>query len=413
MEFSDNVEPTDAEPTDLDSLVMGENEALDPAQRRPLVRVLLIEGNTEDARRLRKLLQSLREFKVRLQEVDCLAAALEDLEDNAYEAVFVDLILPDSADWEGVDRLRNRFPNVPLFVLGQRVAEEDPGEDAWRYEAEYFDKSDLEPPVLVGALRLAQERCRRQAAENALAQAEHEMKVARQIQRSILPRESPLLPGLEIAGKSDSAAMVGGDYFDYLSMPRDVLGVVVGDVMGHGLGPALLAAQTAACLRSLAYTKSAPGRVLNLANQVLTESSDEDVRFVTMMLLGVDWQTRQIWYANAGHPPARIIGSDGALKAELQPTGFPLAMVPDAEYETAGPVKLEPGDVLYCVSDGILEAKPPEGRQFGKDRLLELVQRFRHRSAGEIVDDVFFSLGLYCQGVPHEDDMTMVVVKGI
>ncbi|PYM11865.1 MAG: hypothetical protein DME18_12815, partial [Verrucomicrobia bacterium] len=207
----------------------------------------------------------------------------------------------------------------------------------------------------------------RKRAEQELRENEEQFRVAREIQQRLFPKTAPQVPGFDIAGVSHAAEATGGDYFDYLPMLGNRVGVVVGDVTGHGIGPALLMAETRAYLRILARNREDVGEILTRANRVLAEDIGYE-RFITMLLVSLDPQKRTFTYANAGHPAGYVLDGAGEIKARLKRTGLPLGIKPDMAYPQAPATSLSPGDVLLLLTDGIEEAMSPDDNIFGTER---------------------------------------------
>ncbi|HKI72317.1 MAG TPA: PP2C family protein-serine/threonine phosphatase, partial [Verrucomicrobiae bacterium] len=252
----------------------------------------------------------------------------------------------------------------------------------------------------------------RKRAEQELRENEAQFHVAREIQQRLFPKAAPQVPGFDIAGLSHAAEATGGDYFDYLPMLRDRLGVVVGDVTGHGIGPALLMAETRAYLRILARNRDDVGEILTRANRVLAEDIGYE-RFITMLLVGLDPQKRTFTYANAGHPAGYVLGAAGEIKAQLKRTGLPLGIKPDVAYPPAIATELSPGDILLLLTDGIEEAMSPDDTIFGTERILEIARANRGKSAREIVDALYAAVREFAQNTPQLDDVTAVVIKTV
>ena len=252
----------------------------------------------------------------------------------------------------------------------------------------------------------------RKRAEQELRENEEQFHVAREIQQRLFPKAAPQVPGFDIAGLSHAAEATGGDYFDYLPMLRDRLGVVVGDVTGHGIGPALLMAETRAYLRILARNREDVGEILTRANRVLAEDIGYE-RFITMLLVGLDPQKRTFTYANAGHPAGYVLGAAGEIKAQLKRTGLPLGIKPDVAYPPAIATGLSPGDILLLLTDGIEEAMSPDETIFGTERILEIARANRGKSAREIVDALYAAVRQFAQNTPQLDDVTAVVIKTV
>ncbi len=261
--------------------------------------------------------------------------------------------------------------------------------------------------LVLSAIRDVTERKR---TEKALRDNQMQMLAAQKIQEYLLPREPPRLPGYDVAGASLPAEFTAGDYFDYIGMPNQSLGLVIGDVSGHGFGPALLMASTQALLRSLAQTHTDVSPILEGANRFLVDETDVD-RFVTLLYVRLDLPTRSIVYANAGHPTAYVLDREGAVKHRLESLSLPLAIDGGAEFPCRGPLPLEPGDVLLMTTDGVLEARSPDESFFGIERMLDVVVANRARPAREIIESLFGAVRLFSGTAKLTDDVTAVAVK--
>ena len=259
----------------------------------------------------------------------------------------------------------------------------------------------------VGLVRDITERKR---AERALRENQEQFRVAREIQQRLFPKAAPIIPGFDIAGASYPADATGGDYFDYLPMLNHRLGMLVADVTGHGVGPALLMAETRAYLRVLARNREDVGEILTRANRVLSEDVDYE-RFVTLMLARLDPRTCSLVYASAGHPSGYVLDAGGNVKNTLKRTGLPLGVQPDTKYAGALPITLAPGDLVLFLTDGIEEAIAPDETFFGIERTLDVVRANREKSAREIVEALYQSVQRFSQNLPQLDDVTAIVVK--
>lgn len=250
----------------------------------------------------------------------------------------------------------------------------------------------------------------RKRSEKALLENEREFRAAREIQQHLFPKQPPALPGFEIAGASYPAATASGDYFDYLPMLCGRIGVVVGDVSGHGIGPALLMAITRAYLRLLTSRRENPGEILTVANKTLIDDMGSD-RFLTLCLARIDPEQRTLVYANAGHSTAYLLNAAGELKHPLKRTGIALGWNADASYGDSDPIPLEPGDMIVLGTDGIEEAVGADDSLFGTGRLLEVVHSCRHKPARLIVDALYEATRAFTGHAAQEDDITAIVVK--
>lgn len=274
-------------------------------------------------------------------------------------------------------------------------------------EVAFSDMEFQDKRQFVGFIRDISERKR---TERELREHEEQFRVAREIQERLFPTSSPSLTGVDIAGASHPAEAAGGDYFDYFTMMDGRQGIVVGDVTGHGVGPALLMAETRAYLRLLARNRSDVGEILTLANQVLAEDVGSE-RFVTLFLATLDPATRRLAYASAGHPAGYVIGTAGQVRAVLKRTGIPLGIRANTEYKSALPLALEAGDVVLFLTDGIEETMAPDNSFFGEERIIEVVRTTRHLTAGEVVASLYLAVREFARNEPQADDFTAVVIK--
>jgi PAS domain S-box-containing protein len=244
------------------------------------------------------------------------------------------------------------------------------------------------------------------------ARREGTLLLARSIQQRFYPTDQPRVPGFDIAGAAFVADEVGGDYFDFIPMPDDQVGIVIADVSGHGIDSALLMAEARAVLRSTVQAMSDPGEVLTVVNRVVARDMDDN-RFTTMLLARLDPFTRTVTYASAGHYPGYVLDQSGAVKAELQATGLPLGPFAAAREILSEHLTLEPGDVLVLVTDGVSESEAPDGSFFEMARALEVMQSCLDRRATEIVGRLYSATRTFADGVPQNDDITIVVCKAL
>ncbi|HUS36976.1 MAG TPA: SpoIIE family protein phosphatase [Verrucomicrobiae bacterium] len=250
----------------------------------------------------------------------------------------------------------------------------------------------------------------RKKTERELMANQEQFRVAHEIQQHLFPKASPRLDSLDIAGASYPAEATGGDYFDYLPMLNGCTGIVVGDVTGHGIGPALLMAETRAYLRILARNRADAAEILYRTNLVLAEDVGAE-RYVTLMFLKLDPSAKKISYANAGHIPGYILDKEGGTKQILKRTGPPLGLRSDAAYTASGDLELVEGDLILLLTDGFEEALSPDEEFFGMQRVLDHIKAHREESAEEIVKSLYQNFQQFTEGATQLDDLTIVVVK--
>lgn len=244
--------------------------------------------------------------------------------------------------------------------------------------------------------------------ENKRAEADRAaIQAAHKVQEALFPSDVPRVPGFDIAGATHPAERVSGDYFDFVLIRQKSVGVLVADVSGHGLGPALVMSQTQAYLRAMAEIHDDPGELLTHVNRLVAASQSQ--HFVTLFLGRIDAETRSFVYAGAGHD-GYLISANDTVKV-LTSTSMPLGVLDTLTVPSAPAIILAPGDIIVLPTDGIEEAERPDGVLFGRERALHVVRANREKSAAEIVQALFRAARDFAEGEPQNDDISAVVVK--
>ncbi len=263
---------------------------------------------------------------------------------------------------------------------------------------------DGELTHFVSVIKDVTERVKRQAREI-------EMAYAARVQGRLYPQAPPKIAGFDVAGAVWPAQMTGGDYFDYVEMPGDAVGLAIGDVCGHGLASALIMAVTRAYLRPLAASQDGPGAILTRLNQFLHADLQHDRHFVTLFLARLAPSSRTLTFASAGHLPAFVLDRAGAVKATLDSNGCPLALFERMCYPTSEGLTLDPGDILVLLTDGVTEAEATDGRIFGTEGALAVIAAHHDESAADIVHHVRDAVRDYSGQAAQADDVTIVICK--
>jgi len=245
-------------------------------------------------------------------------------------------------------------------------------------------------------------------AHRSLVVVEEEMHLAREIQQRMFPANAPDLPGFNIAGGCFPAKATGGDFFDYIPMADNGVGICIGDVSSHGVGPALVMSLIRAYLRALSRAQTDPGVVLSETNDIVCDDIEEG-RFATVFLCRLEPHRHSMVYAGAGHESYLLHGSGESTV--LESTGLPLGLVRDRPIASAPAVTLQPGELVLLVSDGTFESVSADGKLFGLERVLDVVRANRHLSAAEIVATLCRAAQEFGNHAPQKDDMTVVVIK--
>jgi phosphoserine phosphatase RsbU/P len=238
-----------------------------------------------------------------------------------------------------------------------------------------------------------------------LEQQEEELRRAREIQQSLLPKEIPQLPGFEVAGAWRPALAVSGDYFDVFPLDGHRLCICIADVVGKGVSAALLMAHAQAAVRALSRQSDSPAALCSRVNKLLCENLAMG-KFVTFFYAILDSETRTLEYCNAGHPYP-ILMSNGRSRA-LDKSGAVLGVFPTWTYEN-GAVTLEPQDRLLLFTDGIAEAEGADAQEFGEINIAEFAKLNSRKSAREITNGLLAQVNTFCGG-HFQDDATVVVV---
>jgi serine phosphatase RsbU (regulator of sigma subunit)/catechol 2,3-dioxygenase-like lactoylglutathione lyase family enzyme len=238
--------------------------------------------------------------------------------------------------------------------------------------------------------------------------AAQEIEIARMVQARLFPQTLPAFETLEYAGVCVQARQVGGDYYDFLNLGQERLGLVVGDIAGKGIAAALLMANLQANLRSQCATAlEDPRRFLQSVNQLFFENTIESA-YATLFFAEYDSRACRLRYANCGHLPGLILRGDGALD-HLASTGTVLGLFGewDCGIEESS---LAPGDTLVLYTDGITEAFDQQREEFGEQRLIESLRRHRAQGPKQVLEAILDDVKHFS---PQEqfDDMTLVVAR--
>ena len=261
--------------------------------------------------------------------------------------------------------------------------------------------------MLVAFIRDISERLQ---AEYELQHHKEQLRVAREIQQWMFPKEPPKCPGIDIAGDSFPAEEAGGDYYDYLNLPGGLIGLVVADVTGHGIGPALLMAEARAYLRVLARPARDVGDILTRANTALQADLGME-RYITMLLVAIDIRNKRLSWSSAGHAGGCVIGRDGEVRFPLERTGPPLGIRAESAYREHSEALLQPGDIVVLLTDGFEEAISESEELYGTERIHRLIHRNRHQSSREILVALRDEVRRFVGPGNQEDDLTGIIAR--
>ena len=237
---------------------------------------------------------------------------------------------------------------------------------------------------------------------------EQELRVAREVQRALLPKGLPRLKGYSLFAVTVPSGAIGGDLYDVVEFADRSVALAVGDVSGKGTPGAILMATLYSTYRGLLRRGFEPGKLMRRLNNLLVERLDQE-SFATFFLSVLDPPRRRLRYSNAGHNPPLLVREDGTVE-RLVDGGAVLGFVPGLSYITAE-VELQPGDVLVMYTDGVTEVTDSKDELFGEERLIELISKYRKCSPRVLKEKVLKEVRRFSTKDVLEDDITLVILK--
>ena len=385
-------------------------------ESKPETRILVIDDDQVDRRAVQRALNGLYS----MVEAESGRQALELLATETVDCVLLDYDIPGTDTVALVTEISKQVPVVMLTGQGN----ESVAVSLMKAGAQdYLSKDGFRPEALDRSIRLAIEKGarlkERHEAHSRLRSEYHEekkkrhaletaMQVARDIQQNLIPAGPPELAGFDIAGVCLPAEATGGDFFDYVPMSDGTLGLLIGDVSGHGLGPSLLATEIRAHFRALARVSSDIAHIATIANHLLWEDT-EGVPFATLFFLKLDGPNKSLTYAAAGHQ-SFVIHPSGETTA-LDSTAIPLGLFQETPIPSSPPRLLNSGDILLLMTDGLTETMTAGLNLFGTDRCFAVISEHRTAPAEKIIDHLLYSARMFTQEERQHDDVTIVVVK--
>ena len=237
-----------------------------------------------------------------------------------------------------------------------------------------------------------------------------QLEVARQVQLELLPARDPQLAGYDISAYNFPTEEVSGDYYDWVKIYEDQLGIVIADVSGKGVPAAILMAFLRASLRAATHIGYATNISMAKVNYLLWESIERN-QFVTAFHGILDASNRTLSYSNGGHNPPVLMKASGEIQF-IDYGEQPLGMFPQTRYHQYH-LLLEPGDVLVLYTDGATEAQNPGGEEFGRDRLVEAVKKNYHQPAREMIASLQLAILDWTAHAGSSDDVTFFIIKAL
>src|SRR5215467_2066048 len=294
---------------------------------------------------------------------------------------------------------------VPLTSKGKVVGVVDLESTEVNYFTEYHQKFLMTLASRIASALVNAELYER-VADNE-RRISREMKIAREIQRQLMPDDLPSIPPLQMAVLFKPVAQLGGDLYDWIKFDDGRLALVIGDVAGKGAPAALYGALASGVIRTRAGRKYPPGQMLELVNKTLYQRPVEG-QYIAVTYSIYEPSSGTITLANSGLPYPLLVRDGQASFLDIG--GVPLGLLPDTKYEETQ-LRLQTGDVLVFYSDGVIEMRNEAGEEFGLKRLAETVRSNQEKSPDEIVKALSASLADFIGRVRPFDDRTMIVVK--
>ena len=234
------------------------------------------------------------------------------------------------------------------------------------------------------------------------------LNVASEIQQGLY-NSNISIPGFDIAGANYPADATSGDYYDIISTQDGHFWMVMGDVCGHGIGAALIMAETRAYLRAFTKTESDPGKVLTLLSQELVNDLNP-YHYVTLILAKIDTKRHLLEYSGAGHVPAFILDASGKVTNILRSEGIPLGFKSGEIFYKSEPIEIMSNSIIAFFTDGVTEAHKTDFKEFGEDQAISVIKRYQQSSSSEIIKHLYKKIRSFIHN-NQDDDITALICK--
>jgi sigma-B regulation protein RsbU (phosphoserine phosphatase) len=279
-----------------------------------------------------------------------------------------------------------------------------------RLQVGIFTEADLELlTAIASSAAIAIENARLYQVAVEKGRLERELQVAREVQASFLPRETPQVPGWEFVARWQPAREVAGDYYDFIPFDGEQLGLVIADVSDKGMPAALFMALTRSIVRASVGRAPSPADGIAHANRLICADSTRGM-FVTLFYALLNPPTGEITYVNAGHNPPLLCRADQDQLTQLARTGMALGVVEDTPFEQHT-LRLNPGDFMLLYTDGVTDATDAHEQDFGMERLQRVILDHRHAPAAEAMAALEQAIRDFAGPTAPFDDMAVVVIK--
>jgi len=371
--------------------------------------LLLVDDDAENIQVVHSILKD--QYKIRVATNGPKALELAKVEPLP-DLILLDVMMPQMDGYEVCSHLKadRRTGDIPIMFLTGKTEVSDETRGFEVGAVDYIHKP-FSPPIVTARVRThlmlrdAHETIARQ-----LLAINSELDMARQIQRSILPQQTPNIPGLEIEARYLPMSSVAGDFYDFLLIDEQHAGVLIADVSGHGLPAALIASMLQTALAAQAPHASDPTKILSNLNRALCGKFQS--HYVTAAYLFLDMQKGTVNYGGAAHPPLLLWKAKSRSVEEIVENGLMLGPFPQSTYSSTT-FPIEERDRIVLLTDGIIEAKNSSGKEFGEERLRNIVESSHSLRAHEFADAVLSGLSEWSDnaiGPNQSDDITLLAI---
>ena len=381
----------------------------------PTPRALIADDQPDVLTALRLL---LRNAGYQTEAVTSPAEVLDAIQHGQFDLVLMDLnyARDTTSGQEGLDlisNIRRLDSSLPIVVLTAWGSVELAVEVMHRGVRDFVQKpwdnsrllKSLNTQIELGRKKRLQRSIDAQS-RTVNEKLQQELEESKEIQSALLPKSLPRIDGFDIAIAWNPALGVGGDYFDVMKFSERHTALCVADVAGKGVPAALLMSNVQAVLKSFASDAAAPGELCARVNSVMCDNTVTH-RFITCFYALLDAQNKTLSYTNAGHCPPMLIRNGECL--QLREGGPVLGIFPEEPYCQAD-VALQSGDCLVLFTDGVTEARNAEGKEFGEQRLQELLIEGRGLKAADLRDRIMGAVNEFSDGEVY-DDATLMIVR--
>jgi sigma-B regulation protein RsbU (phosphoserine phosphatase) len=337
--------------------------------------------------------------------------ALETLRTQPIEMMLLDIEMPEMNGYQVLEQViaDPNLRDIPVIVTSG-LEEIESVVKCVEMGAEDYLTKPINQVLLRARINASLEKKRlRDQQTHLLLRLERELEIARQTQQSILPDHLPEREGYDFGARMIPARVVGGDFYEFISLDNEHLGVVIGDVTDKGLPAALFMALTYSLVSVDAMQTGSPVETIRNVNRHLLSMNAAGM-FVTLLYGILDYRTGQFRYARAGHLVPIVIDSNGQTVKIPVNTGQPLGLFKDPLLDEQS-ITIPPGSMILMYSDGLNEASNPEGDEFGYQRLYETLSQHRQQPAQAICEQLWLAIQAHAGCTQPQDDFTTVVIK--